>query len=126
MRQLAEGMFMIEIPLSHLHLIRHVEFMSIRTDVPTLLLVRDMIERRLDISIQMCYISFKDKVQKLDIEKVVLIYKWNPEDIPVRTLHRVQCHYNPPHICSSVDQTQRRAPLPRQRRSPRRPYASVY
>lgn len=74
-RQNAGGMASIQIPFKELDLIINVEFMVMKGNIPTLLSIRGIMTDRLAISMQMCHIRVKDKVQPLKMVKVFLIHK---------------------------------------------------
>lgn len=56
------------------------DFLVLKTDVPTLLILRDTLKYNLDISIHDAHLLFEGRSEPLIIRNCSLIYTWEPED----------------------------------------------
>lgn len=76
-------------------IIVNVDFLILSESVPSLLSMKDMVLKKLDISIQKCDVTYAGLFQKLTMEKYFLIHGWKPRDLPyllyseeeLRTIH---------------------------------------
>lgn len=66
-RQEALGLVDIQNPFEDLHPVIDVDFMTIKDNVPTLLLMRDVVTNGLDSAIQGCYILFHNRTEGLEM-----------------------------------------------------------
>lgn len=89
-KSVAIGATIIEVPFRDLGIVIDVRFLIISSDVPTLLSMRDMVDNKLDTSVQERTISLGSKKQSLSMENYFLIHRWSKGNMPFVLLTEVE------------------------------------
>lgn len=76
------GSVIIQFPFSAMEMVIEVEVFLLSDNVPSLLSMKDMIYKKLKISIQDRTVSSAGRVQSLTMRNNFLIHRWTPEDMP--------------------------------------------
>lgn len=94
------GTARIQIPLTALNQIAHVDFQILKGNVETFLSMREIVVNEVKISIQRRHTRFGGLTQKLSMENYFIIHRWRKHDLPhalyseakLRTIHRTFGH----------------------------------